>query len=234
MTTGLLSVHAELGVFPTPLPADAFGTSSGIRMDFAGWQDLDRIWADVTVMIRRIPPVTKREARRLPGFSTTTGPSEVTVFPDTLDVTEDTGDGMAALAIAAEIGEETGFVEVAAEIDWLQRPAIDLARAVRLALAAGAHLFARKLAAEGVRLYPDYPELRKMARILAPPQVVNANLPPSPSLQANQTWLRIHANEYKGQWVALRDGSLVAIAPSARELREHLDSTEGLMVTKVF
>ena len=87
---------------------------------------------------------------------------------------------MAMLEIAAEVGKETVFVQAASEIDWLQRPAADFARAVHLALAAGAHLLARELASHGYRLYPDHDDLAKMAHILAPPRVVRANLPPAP------------------------------------------------------
>lgn len=234
MTAELQNAQVGPDVFPITLPADAFGTSDGLRMDLPVRQGFYRMWAEAAAQIRLVPAVTIGKRWCLPSSSTTTGPSEVTVFPDILDATEDTGDGMAALAMAAETGEEASFVRAASEIDWLQRPAADIARAVRLALATGAHLFARKLAATGAGLHPDHPELQKMSRILAPPRVVNANLPPSPSLQANQAWLRTHANEYKGQWVALHDGSPVAIAPTARELKERLDSTEGLMVTRVF
>jgi hypothetical protein len=183
MTAELQSARAEPRVFPIPLPADAFGTSDGMRAGFLGWQDLDRIWADITAMIRCIPPITKGE-RRPPGFSTVTGPSEVTIFPMTLDATEDTGDGMAALAIAAETGEEAAFVRAVNKIDWLQRPAADFVRAVHLALATGAHLFARNLAAQGARLHPDYLELQKMAYILTMPRTLGSDQPSSLPQQA--------------------------------------------------
>lgn len=233
MTAELPSIHADPGVFPFPLPVDAFGTSDGMRTNLPSWPDLTWFSINAMAMIRWIPPATKRFSGPFRA-STVTGPSEATVFPTTLDATEDAGNGIAALAIAAEMGSEATFLQAANEIDWLQHPAADFAQAVRLALAAGAHLFARNLAAEGARLYPDHSELQKMARILAPPRVVSTDAPPSPSLRANQDWLRAHVNEYRGQWVALLDGSLVAVAPSARELKGRLDSTEGLMVTRVF
>jgi hypothetical protein len=140
----------------------------------------------------------------------------------------------ASLEIAAEIGDETAFVRAAEKIDWSQRPAIDFVRAVRLALAAGAHLLARNLATQGSRLYPQHLELRKMAHVLAPPRVVNADIPPIPSVRANQAWLRDHADEYKGQWVALREGTFLAAGATAREVWDHLESTNSVMLTKVF
>ena len=150
------------------------------------------------------------------------------------DAAKDSGDGIAALEIAAEVGDETAFVQAASEINWLQRPAADLARAVRLALAAGAHLLVRNLAAQGAKLHPDHLELRKMAHVLAPPRVVNADIPPTPSVRPNQAWLRNHADEYKGQWVALQEGTLLATGATAREVWDCLESPDGVMLTKMF
>jgi hypothetical protein len=158
----------------------------------------------------------------------------VTVLPTALDATEDVGDDMAALEIAAEAGDETAFVQAASEIDWLGRSATDLARSVQLALSAGAHLVARTLATQGARVHPDHPELHKMAQILAPPRVVNADIPPTPSVRANQAWLRDHADEYKEQWVALREGRLLTVGTAAREVWDRLESTDDVMLTKVF
>jgi len=140
----------------------------------------------------------------------------------------------ATLEIVAKIEDETAFIRAVERIDWPQRPAIDFVRAVHLALAAGAHLFARNLAAEGARLHPDHLELRKMARILAPPRVVNADIPPTPSVRASQAWLHLYPDEYKGQWVVLREGTLLAAGATAREVWDQLDRPDGVMLTKVF
>lgn len=155
------------------------------------------------------------------------------ILPSALDVTEDRGNGIAALEAATETGDEIAFVRAASGIDWSQRPAADLVRAVRLALAIGAHLLARKLAERGHRAYPPHEELAKMAYILAPPRVVRANLPPDPSARANLEWMRAHAVEYRGQWVALKDGVLLATAPTARELKDQVPTTDGLLLTRV-
>ncbi len=151
--------------------------------------------------------------------------------PQETEVREDV---MATLEIAAEEGDEMAFVQAAGKIDWSQRPATDFARAVHLALAAGAHLLARNLAAQGAEMHPDHPELQKMARILAPPRVIRADLPPVPSVRANHEWLSAHADEYQGQWVALRNGQLIAVGATTRELIAQLESTEGILLTRVF
>ena len=175
----------------------------------------------------------QREDVRPLSPATATEPSETSVLPQALDVTQDREDGMAALQIAAETGDEIAFVQAASEIDWSHRPAADFARAARLALEAGAHLLVRRLADQGHRLYPHHEELAKMAYILAPPRVVRANLPPDPSVRANLEWMRAHAAEYRGRWVALKAGVLLTSAPTARELKDQLSSTDGLFLTRV-
>lgn len=189
--------------------------------------------ADITTGVWFVLPMGQRRKRRLPSPATATEPSETSVLPQALDATEDREDGLARLEIAADMGDETAFVQAAGEIDWSQRPAADFARAVRLALAAGAHLLARRLAAQGARLYPDHSELQKMARLLAPPRIVRADLPPAPSIQENHAWLQAHANECRGQWVALRDGQLLAVGSTARELKAQLKSIEGVLLARV-
>jgi len=140
----------------------------------------------------------------------------------------------AMLILAAESGNEAAFVQVAAKIDWSQCAPIDFVRAVGLALTAGAHLLARNLASEGTRLHSDDQQLRKMARVLAPPQLLNADITPTGSVRPNQTWLRDNGGQYEGQWVALRQGTLLAAGRTAREVWDRLQSTEGVMLTKVF
>src|SRR5690242_11563671 len=41
-------------------------------------------------------------------------------------------------------------------------------------------------------------------------------------LNASQQWLHEHAAEYPGQWVAVRDGQLVGVAPTLRHLHTQI------------
>lgn len=233
MTAELQGIHADPGVFPFPLPADAFGTSDGMRINFPGLQEFGRRWTEAAIQFRLLPAMPTRERWHLLTSATSTGPSEVSIFPEALDATGDSGDGMGALELAAEAGDERAFIQAARQIDWLERSAADFGRAVHLALKAGAHLLARNLAAEGARLHPEHPELQKMDRILAPPRIVRTHVPPDPSVRANAEWLRTHAAAYRGQWVALKNGMLVASAPTARELKERLPGVQGILLTRV-
>jgi len=233
MTARLWGLHTEAEALPVLLDATTLGASELAPIDWPWWRDPAVAEADSTNVVWITPPFVERKKRYLPGPVTATGPSEATVLPTALDATEDSGDGMAFLEIVAEIGDEAAFVRAIGQIDWLQRPAADFVRAVHLALAAGAHLLARRLAAQGAKLYPDHREVQKMARILAPPRVLRTNLPSDTSVRANLEWLRAHAAEFRGQWVALKDGAFLASAPTARELKGQLPTTDGLFLTRV-
>jgi len=226
MRPRLFSGDTELNEFRRLLDFTTFGRPDPY------FHKLEVDTTSVSVIWILLPKVRKQE-RWQPYAVAVTGPSEVGVLLTAPDVTEDSEDVMAVLEIAAEMGDEAAFVRAAERIDWSQRPAVDFVRTVRLALAAGAHLVARNLATQGARLHPDHPELHKMAHILAPPRIVNADIPPTPSVRADQAWLRDHADEYKGQWVALREGTLLAVGAAAREVWGHLESTDDVMLTKV-
>src|SRR5690606_2618637 len=107
---------------------------------------------------------------------------------------------------------------------------------VRLALKVGAHIIARKLALEGVERFPEDAELKKMARILGPPKVAVSNRPAEPGIGDNMAWLTAHWEEYKGKWVALRDGQVLATADSFEGVIEQVGPVKntGILVTKLW
>jgi hypothetical protein len=219
------SVDIELNEFPGLLDHTAFGEPDQI---------FPYLIPDATSVVwSTLPERSNREQWEVYSMGAT-GPSEVTVLPKLIYGTQDSADVMAALEIAAEAGNESAFLQAASAVDWSQRPAADFVRAVELALAAGAHLFARNLAARGAWLYPYHLQIYKMAALLAPPRIVKArNTLPAASVRADQAWLRHHADEYRGRWVALREGMLLADGATAREVWDCLESTDGVMLTKV-
>ncbi|MCI0394981.1 MAG: hypothetical protein L0322_08570, partial [Chloroflexi bacterium] len=97
-------------------------------------------------------------------------------------------------------------------------------------------LVARNLALEGAERYPDHVELQKMARILAPPKVTVSKRPPDPGIKGNMAWLNTHWDEYKGQWVALRGGQLLAMADSFEGIIDQVGPIKntGILVTKLW
>ena len=143
-------------------------------------------------------------------------------------------DGMAGLKAAARAGDETAFLDARRAVDWSKRSARDFTQAVRWALEAGAYRAATLLATEGAERFPRHAELAKMARILAPPKVIRSDLPPDPSIAADMDWLRAHYNEYRGQWIALRNGQLLGTANSLRELADKIGDIQGVLLAPVY
>lgn len=137
---------------------------------------------------------------------------------------------------AAETGDERAFLDALKEVSWQGRPATDFIRAVHLALEAGAHLAARKLSAEGAEFHPNDSELQKYARVLAPPKVISTDVPPNPSQGTNLEWLKAHGEQYRGKWVAVKDGQLLGSADSLKELTAQVGDTKGkgILVTTAY
>lgn len=147
------------------------------------------------------------------------------------DVTGE-ADPLATLTALAEARNGSAFAHAVAAMAWDAFTPGEIAQAVRLALAAGAFSPARYISAEGHRLYPEDAELANMARILAPPKVLGTR-PANPSAGRDLEWLRQHASEYRGQWLALKDGQFLAAASTARELQAALPRIQGIFVTRV-
>ncbi|MCB9010127.1 MAG: hypothetical protein H6656_22605 [Ardenticatenaceae bacterium] len=130
-------------------------------------------------------------------------------------------DDMLQLEVAAELSSANDlkpFLSVYRQIDWETHPAADFAQAVRLALRVGAHQTARECALAGSRRFPHHAELQKLARLLAPPGAKSVPGQGNPSWQANRNWLHQHWGDYRGYWVALRDGQLLAVADDVNGL----------------
>lgn len=149
------------------------------------------------------------------------------------------GEEMAHLEAAAEassVYDVAPFVAAYEAIDWGERTAEDFDHALHLALGIGAGTIARDLAMEGAKRYPDYAELQKAAHILAPPRVISSTLPRDPSAKRDMAWLKQHWDEYRGKWVAVRNGELLAAADSLDEIVERVGELKNskIMVTKLW
>lgn len=151
----------------------------------------------------------------------------------TTDVPEEP-DVMARLRAASAQGDERAFIRVCQTINWQIRSADDHIAAIQLALAAGAHLAARHLALEAAQRFPDHVEIQKYAHVLSPPSVTKSTLPADPSVKANRDWLSTHGDLYRGQWIVLHNGQLLAAASSPDALNVEIGNTRGTLMTKVY
>ncbi len=141
---------------------------------------------------------------------------------------------MARLEDAAQAGDERAFLDALKEVEWRNRASGDFTRAMQLAFKVGAHLAARQLSVEGAKHHPDDPEIQKYARVLAPPKVVSSDALPNAAHKANREWLKTHAGDNRGQWVAIRNGELLEAANSLEELIKQIGDTKGVLLTTAY
>lgn len=142
---------------------------------------------------------------------------------------------MVKLDTAVQHDDLALFLQLVDMIDWDKRSVDDVLRTIQSALKVGAHLTARKLAQEGGNRFPDHPQMAKHARILAPVRTIRSDLPPEPEVEKDIYWLKAHRSEYRGQWVAIRNGILVASAMTYQELRQMVGNVKntGILIIKV-
>jgi hypothetical protein len=136
---------------------------------------------------------------------------------------------------AAQADRQT-FALLATTIGWSTHGAIDLARAIDLALALDMVSLARELAHQGGRIFPEDTRLQQAMAVLAPP-VVRDTRPAQPlHLTAAQRWFKEHTSHSAGQWGAVRGGTLLGSAPTLQELHERIGvegKTASTIVVKV-
>lgn len=94
-------------------------------------------------------------------------------------------------------------------------------RRIRELVAQERLLEARKLLEEALREDEDNPELLGLQIVLAPPTVTRVDLTDQDRTEELQ-WIAAHAKEYRGKWIAVLGDTLVAHAPSLKELRAEL------------
>jgi len=110
----------------------------------------------------------------------------------------------------------------------------DFIHAIQTALKSGDYGTAQQLSIEAVKHYPKQEELLKYAHVLAPPKVTVDKRPLNRDTEVNQDWVRQHRNQYRGQWVALCNGHLLASANSINQLIEQLSDKKGVFLTAIY
>lgn len=141
--------------------------------------------------------------------------------------------GLKILEDAAAREDVTAFGRAEETMEWTRYPPEDFIRAINLALRIGTLAVARRIAEKGARLYPNHEDVQLHARVLAPPKVLRTDLPADPKAEADIAWLKQHATEYRGKWVALKDGELKDSADSFEQLFARLDDRAGVLLTRI-
>ena len=110
----------------------------------------------------------------------------------------------------------------------------DFIHAIQTALENSDRETAQQLSNQAVKHYPKHEELLKYAHILAPPKVTVDKHPSNRDTEVNQNWVQQNRIQYRGQWVALRNGQLLTSANSIHELIEQLSDKQGVFLTAIY
>jgi hypothetical protein len=101
---------------------------------------------------------------------------------------------------------------------------------IHAALNAGSLAGARDAAERGLARFPHHAELQRLHWVLRPGEVRKVPGSRMPDPRPSYEWLRRNASQYRGQWVALGGGELIAasedfgeVYEASRESRKHTD-----------
>lgn len=135
--------------------------------------------------------------------------------------TNEAGSGLVLLLTElTRRGDRQTFVSLIEHMDWSTRQPDELIAAIDLALSQEMASLAIGLAQRGKDLFPHHERIQRAARVLAPPIARRTKLPAARGLTASRAWLRAHAKEYRGQWVAVREGELLANGDTLEALED--------------
>jgi uncharacterized protein DUF5678 len=114
------------------------------------------------------------------------------------------------LAVSPTMQHQDLISHVTAIRDLIHREQVSAARRVLDLISVGAS---------------EEPAIAKLRRALTPPTVRPSTRKDSDRTRAYE-WLRQHAWEYRGQWVAVAEDGLIAAAPTLKQLRQQLEGRE--------
>jgi hypothetical protein len=156
------------------------------------------------------------------------------VIFETLDMTTTTT-LTTLLETSARAQACTEFVALVEAVDWAERQPNELLKAIDLALDLDMTALAISLAQQGGQIFPDNERVQQMARRVSPLGIqVDRDAPHHMGIKQSSDWLNNHADEYRGQWVAIREGILIAAAPTLAELETLMgDNDDHTLVTRV-
>jgi hypothetical protein len=107
---------------------------------------------------------------------------------------------------------------------------------IRALLLEGDFYAAQKLSFEAQAQYPDHEVVKKLAYLLAPSVVTVDRDPSTVDIRANQDWIQENRKQYRGCWVALKNGQFLAKGKDVDELVSQVGNIKGtgIFVTAVY
>jgi len=109
-------------------------------------------------------------------------------------------------------------------------------QAMRTALSTGDFSLAQQLSIEAAKHYPDHEDIKKSADILAPATVISVKRPIDRGWQKSREWVTQQRRDrnYLNQWVAVKDGELLATGSSMDDLVEQVGDTNDVLLTVIY
>ena len=127
-------------------------------------------------------------------------------------------------------------------VNWVQQQALQYGDqtwfqdAIQLTLQNDALEITRALVASALKMYPESHIFHEYERTLAPPKVLQTGTRAGRDYSKSMHWLSDHSHEYVGQWVALRDGELIATSLTRLGLIEKigdLHQDPGVLLSRI-
>ena len=126
------------------------------------------------------------------------------------------------------------FADLVRAMDWSERPPEELVGTINRSLSLEMTRLARELTALGERLFPDNRQIQRLAYVLAPPTVrVVEGSKPTSSLSDSMRWYSEHGSQYRGKYVAVKDGKFLGAAETWDELAAQVQFDDLTLVTRV-
>jgi hypothetical protein len=169
------------------------------------------------------PQLHKREVRR--GISSS-GHNCYWFIEESLPKRQD---AIGRLEEAANKGDEPAFLKYLEKVKWQDQTAAGVVRSIKLAFRVGAFKAACHIASEGMKFHADNVDIQKYARILSPViREAETHRAVNTDTRSNRQWLKEHAGQYRGKWIALRNGELIGASPSLDTLIEEVSKKYGI------
>jgi hypothetical protein len=130
-----------------------------------------------------------------------------------------------------EVSETPGVEEAGAEPNGSEVELEAALERVRRLIEASDVEGARALARDLDQRWPDDTRVRYWARVLAPPEVRAVKGERARPLDREMAWLREHAREYPGCWLAVFGDQLVTAHRELREVLRTVRETPGVQAS---
>jgi hypothetical protein len=131
---------------------------------------------------------------------------------------------LTAIEEAAAREDRHAIITLVKQVDWRNHHPDELIRVIQSCTFLDMVLLARELADEGRRVFPSDKKIEQWAIVLAPAKVIGTR-PASGNtigLEASHRWFQNNSSKYKGQWIAVRHGELLGVAPTLKGLYDQI------------